>query len=39
MDFESLFSGILEQIMATITDLISNLCEGGLADLLGGLLG
>lgn len=39
MNFESLFSGIFEQIMATITDMLSRLCEGGLAELFGGLMG
>lgn len=38
MDFNSLFSGIFEQIMTTITDLISNFCQGGLGELLGGFL-
>lgn len=38
MDFNALFSGIFEQLMTTITDLISNFCQGGLGELLGGLV-
>lgn len=39
MNFESLFSGILDQILVTITELLTGLLQGGLADLFGGLLG
>ncbi len=35
MDFNSLFSGIFEQIMTTITDLISNFCQGGAGRTAG----
>lgn len=39
MNFESLFSGIFDQIMTAISEMLSTLCEGGLAELFGGLFG
>ena len=39
MDFDSIFSGIFEQILTGFTTVISDLIQGVFTDLLGGILG